>query len=156
MAQAQIDGLQKHLDLYRLDTGQYPSTEQGLKALVERPANESKWGGPYLKKGVPMDPWGRAYLYRYPGEKSELDLVSLGKDGHRRLGRGRGHHQSLGPALTHTMRFELKALKGRQGLEALQLDARDADDAIRQAAAQGYTVLSARRGFSLRTLLPKS
>ncbi len=54
------------------------------------------------------------------------------------------------------MRFELKALKGRQGLEALTLDARDADDAIRQAAAQGYTVLSARRSFSLRTLLPQS
>ena len=81
MAQAQIESLQKALDLYRLDTGQYPSTEQGLKALVERPGNEAKWGGPYLKKGVPMDPWGRAYLYRYPGEKSELDLVSLGKDG---------------------------------------------------------------------------
>jgi general secretion pathway protein G len=81
MAQAQIESLQKALDLYRLDTGQYPSTEQGLKALVERPANESKWGGPYLKKGVPADPWGRPYLYRYPGEKSELDLVSLGKDG---------------------------------------------------------------------------
>jgi general secretion pathway protein G len=81
MAQAQIESLQKALDMYRLDTGQYPSTEQGLKALVERPANESKWGGPYLKKGVPMDPWGRAYLYRYPGEKSELDLISLGKDG---------------------------------------------------------------------------
>ncbi len=82
MAQAQIESLQQALDLYRLDTGQYPSTEQGLKALVERPANEAKWGGPYLKKGVPMDPWGRPYQYRYPGEKSELDLVSLGKDGH--------------------------------------------------------------------------
>jgi len=81
MAQAQIESLQQALDLYRLDTGQYPSTEQGLKALVDRPANEAKWGGPYLKKGVPMDPWGRPYLYRYPGEKSELDLVSLGKDG---------------------------------------------------------------------------
>lgn len=81
MAQAQIESLQKALDLYRLDTGQYPSTEQGLKALVERPANEAKWAGPYLKKGVPMDPWGRPYLYRYPGEKSELDLYSLGKDG---------------------------------------------------------------------------
>ena len=81
IAQAQIESLQKALDMYRLDTGQYPSTEQGLKALVERPGNEAKWGGPYLKKSVPMDPWGRAYLYRYPGEKSELDLVSLGKDG---------------------------------------------------------------------------
>jgi len=81
MAQAQIDSLQKALDVYRLDTGRYPSTDQGLKALVERPANEPKWGGPYLKKGVPLDPWGHAYLYRYPGERNELDLVSLGKDG---------------------------------------------------------------------------
>jgi general secretion pathway protein G len=81
MAQAQVESLQKALDLYRLDTGQYPSTEQGLKALVERPPNETKWAGPYLKKGVPADPWGRAYIYRYPGEKSELDLYSLGKDG---------------------------------------------------------------------------
>jgi len=81
MAQAQIDSLQKALDVYRLDTGHYPSTDQGLKALVERPANEPKWAGPYLKKGVPPDPWGHAYLYRYPGERSELDLVSLGKDG---------------------------------------------------------------------------
>jgi general secretion pathway protein G len=81
MAQAQIESLQKALDLYRLDTGQYPTTEQGLKALVDRPANEPKWAGPYLKKGVPMDPWGRAYIYRYPGERSELDLTSLGKDG---------------------------------------------------------------------------
>jgi general secretion pathway protein G len=81
MAQAQIDSLQKALDVYRLDTGRYPSTDQGLKALVERPANEPKWAGPYLKKGVPLDPWGHAYLYRYPGERNELDLVSLGKDG---------------------------------------------------------------------------
>jgi len=81
MAQAQIDSLQKALDVYRLDTGRYPSTDQGLKALVERPTNEAKWAGPYLKKGVPLDPWGHAYLYRYPGERSELDLVSLGKDG---------------------------------------------------------------------------
>jgi general secretion pathway protein G len=81
IAQAQIESLQKALDIYRLDTGQYPSTEQGLKALVERPANEPKWAGPYLKKSVPLDPWGRPYLYRYPGERSELDLTSLGKDG---------------------------------------------------------------------------
>jgi general secretion pathway protein G len=81
MAQAQIESLQKALDVYRLDTGRYPSTEQGLNALMERPANEPKWSGPYLKKSVPLDPWGRPYQYRYPGERAELDLVSLGKDG---------------------------------------------------------------------------
>jgi len=80
-AKAQIDSLGKALDQYRIDVGQYPSTEQGLSALNKNPANESKWGGPYLKKEVPTDPWGRAYLYKSPGEHGEYDLFSLGKDG---------------------------------------------------------------------------
>lgn len=79
-ARAQIDGLEKALDQYRLDTGHYPSTEQGLQALTERPSNESKWSGPYLKKGVPPDPWGHPYVYRSPGEHGDFDLVSYGKD----------------------------------------------------------------------------
>ena len=81
VAKAQIDAFDKALDQYRLDTRRYPTTEQGLKALVERPASEQQWGGPYLKKAVPLDPWGRAYVYRTPGTKSEYDLVSYGKDG---------------------------------------------------------------------------
>lgn len=81
VARAQIEGLAKALDLYRLDTGHYPNTEQGLNALVARPANAPKWGGPYLQKGVPLDPWGRDYIYVSPGENGEYDLVSLGKDG---------------------------------------------------------------------------
>ena len=80
-AKAQIDALEKALDQYRLDTGRYPSTELGLKALVERPQNEPKWNGPYLKKAVPLDPWGKPYVYRAPGEKDDFDLVSYGKDG---------------------------------------------------------------------------
>lgn len=80
-ARAQIDALEKALDQYRLDVGHYPSTEQGLAALMERPAEERKWSGPYLKKGVPADPWGRPYIYRQPGEHGEFDLLSLGKDG---------------------------------------------------------------------------
>lgn len=80
-ARAQIEGLVKALDLYRLDTGHYPSTEQGLAALVTRPADEAKWGGPYLQKSVPPDPWGRGYAYAAPGEHGEYDLFSLGKDG---------------------------------------------------------------------------
>lgn len=80
-AKAQVDAFEKALDLYRLDTGRYPSTELGLKALVERPANEPKWNGPYLRKAVPPDPWGRPFVYRVPGAKSDYDLVSLGKDG---------------------------------------------------------------------------
>jgi general secretion pathway protein G len=81
VAKAQLDALEKALDQYRLDTGRYPSAELGLKALVERPPTESKWNGPYLRKAIPLDPWGKPYLYRIPGEKSEFDLISYGKDG---------------------------------------------------------------------------
>ncbi|MCG6951980.1 MAG: type II secretion system major pseudopilin GspG [Betaproteobacteria bacterium] len=80
-ARAQIDALEKALDQYRLDTGHYPSTELGLDALMQRPQNEPKWNGPYLRKSVPLDPWGRPYQYRAPGEKGDFDLLSLGKDG---------------------------------------------------------------------------
>ncbi len=80
-AKAQIDALEKALDQYRLDTGRYPSTELGLNALVQRPQNEPKWNGPYLRKAVPLDPWGKPYVYRIPGEKSDYDLISFGKDG---------------------------------------------------------------------------
>lgn len=80
-AKAQIDALEKALDQYRLDIGRYPSTEAGLAVLMSRPANEPKWSGPYLKKAVPLDPWGRAYIYKSPGEHGEYDLLSLGKDG---------------------------------------------------------------------------
>lgn len=78
---AQIDSLEKALDQYRLDVGHYPTTEQGLPALMKQPAGESRWQGPYLKKDVPADPWGMAYQYRQPGEHSEFDLYSYGKDG---------------------------------------------------------------------------
>lgn len=78
---AQMDALKKSLDQYRLDTGRYPSTEQGLSALVARPGSEPKWEGPYLEKNVPPDPWGQAYVYKQPGEHGEYDLLSYGKDG---------------------------------------------------------------------------
>jgi len=80
-AAAQISSLGKALDQYRLDTGHYPSAEQGLNALFTRPQNEPKWGGPYLEKTVPVDPWGREYLYKIPGAHGEYDLLSFGKDG---------------------------------------------------------------------------
>lgn len=80
-ARAQIDALEKALDQYRLDTGHYPTTEQGLAALNTRPSDEPRWDGPYLKKSVPPDPWGRPYLYLQPGEHGEFDLFSHGKDG---------------------------------------------------------------------------
>ena len=78
---AQIDALQKALDQYRIDTGRYPATAQGLAALVQRPADEPRWSGPYLARAVPADPWGRAYQYTSPGSHGDYDLLSLGKDG---------------------------------------------------------------------------
>jgi len=78
---AQINALEKALDQYRLDTGHYPSTEQGLNSLFTKPANENRWDGPYLKKAVPEDPWGKPYQYLAPGEHGEFDLYSFGKDG---------------------------------------------------------------------------
>jgi general secretion pathway protein G len=80
-ARAQIDALEKALDQYRLDIGHYPTTEQGLSALVSPPTNEPRWGGPYLRKNVPPDPWGNPYLYKQPGDHGEFDLLSYGNDG---------------------------------------------------------------------------
>jgi len=78
VARAQIDSLEKALDQYRLDTRHYP---QALEALTTKPDSEANWSGPYLKKSVQNDPWGRPYVYRVPGSKSEYDLYSLGRDG---------------------------------------------------------------------------
>jgi len=80
-AQAQIASLRSALDTYRLDMGGYPSTELGLAALTMRPANAPRWNGPYLQKAAPLDPWGKPYQYRSPGEHGEFDLLSFGKDG---------------------------------------------------------------------------
>lgn len=80
-ARAQISAVGKALDVYRLDTGHYPSQENGLNALNVAPSNEPRWQGPYLQKAVPVDPWGNPYVYRIPGEKAEYDLFSYGKDG---------------------------------------------------------------------------
>ena len=80
-AKAQINALEAALDQYRLDIGHYPSTEQGLAALMIKPANESRWAGPYLRKNIPDDPWGKPYLYKQPGEHGEFDLFTYGKDG---------------------------------------------------------------------------
>jgi general secretion pathway protein G len=80
-AKAQIEGLGKALDAYRLDTGRYPTTEQGLKALVVKPNDEPKWIGPYLTKAVPVDPWGHAYVYSSSGSSGDFDLLSYAKDG---------------------------------------------------------------------------
>lgn len=81
IAAAQIASLEKALDQYRLDVGAYPTTELGLTALFEKPADLERWQGPYLKKPAPPDPWGRAYLYKSPGDHGDYDLSSLGSDG---------------------------------------------------------------------------
>jgi len=81
IAKAQIESLEKALDQFRLDVGKYPTTEQGLDALNNRPQNLEKWSGPYLKKAVPPDPWGARYIYKFPGDHGDYDLSSLGADG---------------------------------------------------------------------------
>ena len=82
VAKAQIEAFDKSLDTYRLDVGRYPNAEEGLGALMTAPPSAgAKWNGPYLKKGVPLDPWGNAYQYRSPGSRAEYEIVSLGKDG---------------------------------------------------------------------------
>jgi general secretion pathway protein G len=82
VARAQIDALDKALDQFRLDVGRYPTSEEGLQALVAQPSSEPNWSGPYLKKGVPADPWGRPYVYQLPGTHGgDFDLLSYGKDG---------------------------------------------------------------------------
>ena len=79
-AKAQIDAFEKGLDQYRLDVGRYPSTEQGLQALMTAPPGEPRWQGPYLRKAVPADPSGNPYRYRHPGEHGEYDIFSYGAD----------------------------------------------------------------------------
>lgn len=81
VAKAQIESFEKALDTLRLDVGRYPTTEEGLGSLLSKPPTAVKWNGPYLKKNVPQDPWGHAYLYRAPGSKGEYDITSYGKDG---------------------------------------------------------------------------
>lgn len=81
VARAQINSLEQALDQFRLDVGRYPSTEEGLAALNAGPPSVEGWAGPYLRKDVPADPWGRAYVYQHPGRNSEMELASLGRDG---------------------------------------------------------------------------
>lgn len=78
----QIEEFGAGLDLFYLEVGRYPTTEESLIALVEKPAAAGNWHGPYLKKTqIPKDPWGRDYHYRSPGEHSQYDLYSYGQDG---------------------------------------------------------------------------
>ncbi len=79
-AAVQISDLEKTLELFKLDVGRYPTAEEGLEALVKKPANATAWSGPYLKGGVPVDPWSHPYLYK-PGPGGTVEIMSLGADG---------------------------------------------------------------------------
>ncbi|RUQ37613.1 MAG: type II secretion system protein GspG [Candidatus Competibacteraceae bacterium] len=80
-AKLQIEDFSTALDAFRLDMGRYPSSNEGLQALVVQPAGASRWNGPYLRKNIiPKDPWGNDYQYRAPGQHSAFDLYSLGAD----------------------------------------------------------------------------
>ena len=79
---AQISNFMTALGTYKLDTGTFPTTEQGLLALRVKPADANQWNGPYMPQDIPKDPWGHDYAYRYPGEHGdEPDIVSYGQDG---------------------------------------------------------------------------
>ena len=81
-ALAQIGLFEQSLDLFRLDVGRYPTTEEGLKALREKPSEAENWNGPYLKKEIPKDPWKHDYTYACPGEENrDYDITSYGQDG---------------------------------------------------------------------------
>ena len=81
-ARVQINNFEQALTQYKLNTGLFPTTEQGLEALRTKPSNVNQWEGPYLRKEIPMDPWGHAYVYKFPGEHGEEpDITCYGADG---------------------------------------------------------------------------
>ncbi len=81
-AKVQIEDLSATLDMYKLDAGNYPTTEQGLQALIEAPDTAKHWNGPYLSKAkIPLDPWQNEYHYVSPGEHGRFDISSMGADG---------------------------------------------------------------------------
>jgi general secretion pathway protein G len=80
-AKAQIELFGTALDTFRLDVGRYPTTQEGLQALTQKPGGVERWDGPYLKKEVPPDPWNKPYLYKSPGEHGPYDILSYGADG---------------------------------------------------------------------------
>ena len=80
-AKSQISLFETAIDTYRLEVGKFPTTDQGLQALRARPQGVEKWGGPYLPKNIPPDPWENAYDYKSPGEHGDYDIISYGADG---------------------------------------------------------------------------
>jgi general secretion pathway protein G len=81
-AKLQIENFGSALDLFTIDAGRYPTTSEGLEALVQRPTTVQAWSGPYLKGGkVPLDPWGNPYQYRSPVERTQYEILTFGSDG---------------------------------------------------------------------------
>lgn len=80
-AAAQVENFMTALDAYYIDNGKFPSSDEGLKALREKPPSQDHWRGPYLKKEIPDDPWGRPYIYRSPGRSGDFEILSYGEDG---------------------------------------------------------------------------
>jgi general secretion pathway protein G len=91
-AKAQIELFGTALDTFRLDIGRYPTAEEGLKALREKPSGVEGWQGPYLPKEIPIDPWGTPYVYKSPGEHGDYDLISYGLD---KVEGGEGENQDI-------------------------------------------------------------
>ncbi|OGP73765.1 MAG: type II secretion system protein GspG [Deltaproteobacteria bacterium RBG_16_49_23] len=91
-AKAQVALYGTALDTFRLDVGRYPTTEEGLKVLREKPPGVEMWKGPYLSKEVALDPWGKPYIYKSPGEHGDYDLLSFGLDG---VEGGEGENQDV-------------------------------------------------------------
>ena len=91
-AKAQIELFGTALDTFRLDVGKYPTTEDGLKALREKPSGVEGWNGPYLRQEIPLDPWKKPYIYKCPGDHGDYDLISYGLDG---VEGGEGENQDV-------------------------------------------------------------
>ncbi len=81
ITKTQIVMVENAIKMFKLDTGRYPTSDEGLEALMKQPENSNNWDGPYLEKGIPKDPWGRDYLYVYPGKNYTFELYSQGADG---------------------------------------------------------------------------
>jgi general secretion pathway protein G len=80
-AKAQIELFGTALDTFRLDVGRYPNSQEGMAALMQRPGGVDRWDGPYLRKDLPPDPWGKPYVYKSPGDHGAYDIISYGADG---------------------------------------------------------------------------
>jgi general secretion pathway protein G len=92
IAKTQIILIENAIKMFKLDTGRFPFTEEGLIALLKKPEGLRNWDGPYLEKGLPNDPWGGEYLYTYPGKEYVFEIISLGADG--KLG-GEGENRDI-------------------------------------------------------------